>query len=244
MGDTTARRPRVVIVPARGGSQRIPGKNIRPFLGVPLLTRTVEILRGANLFDRIVVSTDDPKVAETAVAAGAEVPFTRDASLADDHTGTAPVVADAVVRLESEMAVTLDPVCVVYPAAVFVRGDDLRAALDCLVRTEASLVFSAVSFPGPIERAWRVDDAGRAHMIRPEYRLARSQDLPTTYHDAGQFYWGTRRYWLAAAAGADQHSEPTRLHVLPRWRAVDIDTPEDWEHAEVLYRLAAEKREP
>lgn len=243
MGDAIAPRPLVAIVPARGGSKRIPGKNIRPFLGVPLLTRTIEVLRGANLFDRIVVSTDDPTIAETALRAGADVPFTRDASLADDHTPTAPVVADAVVRLEAEMAVMLDPVCVVYPTAVFLQADDLRAALDCLISTEASLVFSAASFPAPIERAWRVDGAGRGQMIRPEYRLARSQDLPATYHDAGLFYWGTRGYWLAAAAGADQHGEPTRLYVLPRWRAVDIDTPEDWEQAELLYRLAAEGRE-
>ena len=232
--------PLVAIIPARGGSKRIPGKNIRPFLGVPLLTRTVQLLRSANLFDRIVVSTDDPDIAETARRAGADVPFTRDQSLADDHTPTAPVIADTVTRLESEMAATLDPVCVVYPAAVFVEASDLRSALDCLVATQASLVFSAASFPAPIERAWRVDDEGRANMIHPEFRLTRSQDLATTYHDAGLFYWGTRRYWLAAGAGDDQLGEQMRLHVLPPWRAVDIDTLEDWQQAELLYRLAAE----
>ena len=101
-------------------------------------------------------------------------------------------------------------------------------------------MFSAVSFSAPIERAWRIDDDGRANMIHPEFRLTRSQDLATSYHDAGLFYWGTRRYWLAAGAGDDQQGEQMRLHVLPPWRAVDIDTLEDWQQAELLYRLAAE----
>jgi pseudaminic acid cytidylyltransferase len=240
--NATAPGPLVAIIPARGGSKRIPGKNIRPFLGVPLLARTVQALRDANLFDRIVVSTDDEAIAEAAIRASAEVPFMRDPALSDDHTPTAPVVADAVRRLEAEMGVLLDPVCVVYPAAVFVRGSDLRSALQSLLASKVSLVFSAASFPAPIERAWQVDDDGDAKMIRPEFRLTRSQDLTTAYHDAGLFYWGTRDYWLAAG-DADQQSQRARLHVLPRWRAVDIDTVEDWEQAELLYSVAAASEE-
>ena len=227
----------VAIVPARGGSKRIPRKNVRPFLGVPLLVRTLRTLLGSELFDHVVVSTDDAEIAEVARAAGADVPFTRPAALSDDHTPTAPVVSHAVHELERRLGIELDLLCVVYPAAVFTTITDLRTALRALTTTGADVVFSAGTFSAPIQRAWTVED-GSASMIWPEHRLTRSQDLEPAYFDAGQFYWSRRRYWLDQADPSAIATSRATLHVMDRWRVQDIDTPEDWLHAERLFELS------
>lgn len=232
-------RPAAVI-PARGGSKRIPRKNIRPFLGVPMLTRTIRLLQETGLFSRIVVSTDDTQIASIAREAGADVPFVRDPHLADDHAATVPVIRDAVERLMT-MGETADVYVAVYPAAVFARGEDLRAALGMLTGelgdvsdVPVEYVVPVTTFPYPIQRAlrWRAD--GRAEMFDPACYAARSQDLEPAFHDAGQFYVGTRAAWLASRP---LFTERTRLLQLPRHRVQDIDTEEDWVRAEALYRI-------
>lgn len=225
--------PTVAIIPARGGSKRIPGKNVKPLLGVPLLQRTVRMLRHSQLFDHIIISTDDDRIMQVARDAGAEAPFRRPAPLADDFAPTAPVIAHAIEQIE-ETTGPVGNVCCVYPAAVFVTADDLRRGLARLEESDAEVVMSATTFDFPIQRALRRLADGSAEMIWPENRLARSQDLEEAYHDAGQFYWGRREHWITRPGAA---KGKVHLLLMPRWRVQDIDTPEDWERAELLVEI-------
>lgn len=224
--------PVVAIVPARGGSRRIPRKNVRPFRGVPLLARTLATAAASGLFDRIVVSTDDDEVARIAEDAGADVPFRRPDSLADDRTPTAPVVTHAILALEDESA-RIDRVCVIYPTAVFTTTEDLRATAEHLVPT-VDYVVPCVPFSTPIERGFLRRADGTCDLRWPEHRSTRTQDLPTTFHDAGQFYWGRRDAWVDAIP---VFAPTTHLHPLPAWRVQDIDTPDDWRRAELLHAM-------
>ncbi len=221
----------VAIVPARGGSKRIPRKNIRPFHGIPLIERTLLTLLESELFFDVVVSTDDQEIAEVARDAGASVPFMRPASLADDHTPTVPVILDALDRL-SESGLSIGEVAVVYPAAVFTTLHDLAISLEQLHRAIVDQVFSACEYEAPIQRAWRRTSDGLARMLNPEHANTRSQDLEPAYFDAGQFYW-----WAAGTAEKLRRSESiTRaMYLMPPWRVQDIDTPQDWEMAERLF---------
>ena len=223
----------VAVIPARGGSRRIPRKNIRPFLGVPLLARTIVTLRETALFSRIVVSTDDDEISGVALDAGAEVPFMREAALADDVTSTVPVIRDAVERL-ARAGATPAAICAVYPAAVFTTAEDLRTAAGLLRRPDTDFVVPVTSFPFPIQRAVRLDATGGMSLFQPEHYDTRSQDLEPAFHDAGQFYLGTREAWLRESP---LFSARTRALRLPRHRVQDIDTLEDWVRAEQLFQL-------
>jgi pseudaminic acid cytidylyltransferase len=227
-------RPSVAIIPARGGSKRIPRKNVKPFLGVPLIVRTLQMVHASGVFDRVVVSTDDDEVASHASNAGAEVPFARPPELSDDHTGTRPVIQHAINELEAASGTLLGLVCTVYTTAVFVTPEDLIEARQALMHSSAPFVFSVTTFPAPIQRALRRLPDGSCEMLQPEHLYTRSQDLEETYHDAGQFYWGTRDAWLSDVPTFGSQS---RLFVLPRWRVQDIDTPEDWQRAELIQRV-------
>lgn len=223
---------RVAIVPARGGSKRIPRKNVRPFLGVPLIARTLTTLVESGLFDQVVVSTDDDEIAEISEHAGAWVPFRRLADLADDFTTTVPVIVDAIKRIQELTQRSVGEVLVAYPAAVLMTAEDLNSSLSMHHETGFDVTMSATTYPAPILRAWRMLPAGSAEMIWPEHRLTRSQDLEHAYHDAGQFYW-----WAPGVAQclADGDSVRYGLYMMPRWRVQDIDTPEDWQMAERLF---------
>jgi pseudaminic acid cytidylyltransferase len=229
--------PSVAVIPARGGSKRIPRKNVRPLLGVPLLARTLKVVQERGVFDRVAVSTDDDEVAALARKAGAEVPFRRPAALSDDHTGTRPVIQHAIRQLEGDQGSPLGLVCCIYATAVFTTATDLVQARDLLVETAASFVFTVTTFPAPIQRALRRLPDGSCEMLHPEERLTRSQDLEEAYHDAGQFYWGTRDAWLGDEPIFGRSS---RLFVLPRWRVQDIDTEEDWRRAELMLRAVGD----
>lgn len=226
--------PTIAIIPARGGSKRIPRKNVKPFLGVPLIVRTLQTVQSSGAFERVVVSTDDDEVASIASDAGAEVPFRRPVELSDDLTGTRPVIQHAIRQLEAESEIPLGMVCSIYATAAFATPGDLGDAQQVLLDTQASFVFTATTFPAPIQRALRRLPDGSCEMIQPEHRHTRSQDLEEAYHDAGQFYWGTRDAWLSDDPLFGQSS---RLFVLPRWRVQDIDTPEDWVRAEAMIRM-------
>lgn len=227
---------RLAVVPARGGSKRIPRKNIRPFLGVPLLARCIGILQQSAVFDRIVVSTDDAEIADVARDAGAEVPFWRPRDLADDYAGTLPVVAHAIEQVVAA-GVVPELVCCAYPAAVLVVPMDYERATAMLDQPEIAYVFTATSFPYPIQRALRQLSHGGCAMFQPEHRETRSQDLEHAYHDAGQFYVGRPEAWRS---GLPMFTHQSRMLLLPRHRVQDIDTEEDWRRAELLYRLMAE----
>lgn len=221
----------VAIIPARGGSKRIPRKNIRDFCGKPMIAWSIETAKKSELFDRIIVSTDDDEIAEVAQRYGAEVPFRRPAELADDYTPTVPVIAHALMQIGiRDNAVE---VCCIYPTAPLLQADDLIRGYRRLNEEDLDYVFGITHFSYPIQRALRLRADGTVGMFAPENYGARSQDLVSAYHDAGQFYWGTREAWLSEkplflsqAAGV----------VLPRSRVQDIDNPEDWEFAEMLMR--------
>lgn len=221
----------MAIIPARGGSKRIPRKNVLPFAGVPMITRSIQVARESELFAQVIVSTDDEEIAEVARAAGADVPFVRPLELADDHTPTIPVIRHAL----SFAGGTPDFVCCLYATAPFVEAGDLRRGLEVLAGagSEVDFVFPVASFPAPISRALRLDGQGNAEMINPENDLARSQDLGEAYYDAGQFYWGAPE---AFQSNSGILSARCRAIVMPRHRVQDIDTPDDWERAEILYR--------
>ena len=221
---------RLAVIPARGGSKRIPRKNVRLFAGRPMIGHAIAVAEVSGVFDRIVVSTDDDEIAEVAEAFGAEVPFRRPAALADDHAGTVPVIAHALDTL-AQQGWQASQVCCLYPGVPMLKPDDLRQAQAQLDESDFRWVLSVVAFPSPAQRALLRDEQGRLHALQPEYVRTRTQDLPMTYHDAGQFCWGLAQAWQA---GETPHLGGGSV-VLPPWRAVDIDTPEDWLRAEALY---------
>lgn len=221
----------LAVIPARGGSKRIPRKNVKPFCGRPMIAWSISAARESGCFDRIVVSTDDDEVAEIAVAEGAEVPFRRPAELADDQTPTVPVIAHAVAWQSGQAAV--ERACCIYATAPFIRPSELRAAQSMIETQPCDYVLSVTSFPFPIQRAVRLDGDGRLAMFQPEHAGTRSQDLEEAYHDAGQFYWGRADAWIAGRPIMGPNSIGLRI---PRARVQDIDTPEDWERAEFLFR--------
>jgi len=220
------------VIPARGGSQRIPRKNIRPFAGVPILRRTIGIVLESGVADRVVVSTDDAEIADVARAAGAEVPFLRAPDLAGDHVPTIPVVADTITRLAEREHRAFDTTWVVYPTAALLEPRDLVQARDAFISSGTTAALSVVESPGPIERSWRRAANGRGRMSAPEYVNTRTQDLQPAFFDAGQFYVADTSFWLGGMTLAE--IGPLLLP-LPRERAIDIDTLDDWRFAESVF---------
>jgi pseudaminic acid cytidylyltransferase len=231
---------KLAVIPARGGSKRIPRKNIRSFCGKPIIAWSIEVARASGLFDRVIVSTDAPEIAEVAKAYGAEVPFVRPAELSDDHAGTSPVVVHAVEWARSQ-GLMPEFVCCVYPTAPFVRVSDLQRGLQTLISTGAEFAFSITSYAFPIQRAIKCTGDGRVEMFQPDQFNTRSQDLEEAFHDAGQFYWGRPDAWTSNRSIFSESSAPV---MLPRHRVQDIDTLEDWERAELMFRLLHQSQEP
>jgi N-acylneuraminate cytidylyltransferase len=218
----------VAIIPARGGSKRIPRKNLKPFDGVPMIVRSIRTALDSGLFERVVVSTDDAEIAEVARAHGADVPFLRPAELADDFAGTAPVIVDALQQLPD-----FDYACCVYATAPLLQTRYLRQGLALLEQhQDKSYAFSVCSFGFPVQRALTLDGQGALQALYPEFRNTRSQDLPEAFQDAGQFYWGRSEAWLR---GEVMYSPASLPVILPRHLVQDIDTLEDWKRAEYLY---------
>jgi len=225
----------VAIIPARGGSKRIPRKNIRPFAGKPIIGYSIAAARACGLFDRILVSTDDTEIATVARACGAETPFVRPADLADDHTGTNAVAAHALAWL-ADQGQAAAAACCIYATAPFITPDDLRRGHELLMKSGKSFVFSATTFAFPIQRAVRLLHDGGVAPFFPDRIDSRSQDLEPAYHDAAQFYWGLPQAFRDGLPMFAGHSAPI---VLPRHRVQDIDTVEDWAEAELLYAALA-----
>jgi pseudaminic acid cytidylyltransferase len=220
----------IAVIPARGGSKRIPKKNIKFFFGKPMIAWSIEAALDSSVFDRIVVSTDDPEIADVARYYGAEVPFVRPESLADDFTTTIDVIAHAVSWLV-EVGANPEYVCCIYATAPFLRSEDICSGLAKLREDNFTYVFSATEYAAPIYRAFQELGDGNVEMFFPEHFNTRSQDLPPAFHDAGQFYWGMTRSWLS---GAPFFQEKSRMIKIPRWRVQDIDTEEDWLRAEIM----------
>ena len=225
----------IAVIPARGGSKRIPRKNVREFCGKPMMAWSIEAATASRLFDHVIVSTDDAEVAGVARRWRAEVPFSRPTELSDDLTGTTEVVAHAT-RWALDTGWPLRAVCCIYATAPLIRVGDLQRGLDILESGPWHYAFAVTDFPAPIFRAFREHPAGGVEMFFPEHFSTRSQDLPVALHDAAQFYWGRPRAWLAQERIFDRHSAPVRI---PRWRVQDIDTEEDWQRASVVFKTVA-----
>jgi N-acylneuraminate cytidylyltransferase len=221
---------KIAVIPARGGSKRIPRKNIKLFCGKPMIAWSIEAAKASCLFDHIVVSTDDNEIAEVAKQWGAEVPFMRPAVLADDYAATAPVIAHAT-QWALDQGFDIAAVCCIYATAPFILVADLQDGWRALESGDWEYVFSATDFAAPIFRSFEKTVEGGVRMFFPDHALTRSQDLPTALHDAGQFYWGRTSAWLQEKRVFDQHTKPL---IIPRWRVQDIDTEEDWERAEMF----------
>jgi pseudaminic acid cytidylyltransferase len=227
---------RLAVIPGRGGSKRIPRKNIRLFAGKPMIGYAIEAARASGVIDRIVISTDDAEIAALATTMGAEVPFMRPAELADDHTPTVPVVAHAI-RTCRELGWEADAVCCIYPGVPFIEAADIAQGLRLLEQGAAPYVFPVAPFRSLVQRALQRDADGTTRPLYPEFAGTRTQDLTPAYHDAGQFYWGHAEAWLA---GLNIHLNGCTI-VLPEWRVVDIDTPDDWQRAELLHEALGRK---
>jgi N-acylneuraminate cytidylyltransferase len=223
---------RLAVIPARGGSKRIPRKNIKIFCDLPIIAWSIKAALQSQFFDRVIVSTDDPEIAHVAQVYGAEVPFVRPAELSDDHTGTIPVIAHAI-EWQNQQGEAVDQVCCIYATAPFVQADDLRRGLQVLERTGADYSFSVTSYAFPIQRAIRITQAQRVEMFQSEHFKTRSQDLEEAWHDAGQFYWGKANAWITNKPIFSHAAAPVPL---PRHRVQDIDTLEDWERAEWMFK--------
>jgi len=225
----------VAIIPARGGSKRIPRKNIKYFHGKPLIAYSIEVALASKLFEKVIVSTDDEEIASVARTYGAEVPFLRPAELSDDFTGTQDVIDHALAYLKNNNEL-YDHVCTLYATAPLLQKEYLVEGLEKLKSSTAVYAFSATSMPFPIQRTFKVDENGRCEMFTPEYYDSRSQDLEEAYQDAGQFYW--RR--LGRDSREIMFGKDSIPIILPRYLVQDIDTLEDWKRAEVMYRVLQE----
>jgi pseudaminic acid cytidylyltransferase len=221
---------KIAVIPARGGSKRIPGKNIKPFCGKPMICWSIDAAKRSGLFDRIIVSTDDEQIAAIAIGAGAEVPFLRPAALSDDYVGAAAVIAHATQWVISQ-GTEVDAVCCLLATAPFIDVSDLRTGWSELEKGSWAYVFTATDFAAPIFRSFQPSTEGGVEMFFPEHFNSRSQDLPTALHDAGQFYWGRTAAWIEEKRVFERHSKPL---IIPRWRVQDIDTAADWTRAELI----------
>lgn len=223
---------RLAVIPARGGSKRIPRKNIKPFCGKPMIAWSIAAALDSDCFDHVVVSTDDYEIGEVARQYGAEVPFVRPPELSDDHTGTVPVIRHAIEWFNEQGQMPVQ-VCCIYATAPFITAIDIKHGLDLLIDAGSDYAFSATRYPFPIQRAIRVSEQGRVAMFSPEHFNTRSQDLEEAYHDAGQFYWGRATAWLDCEVIFGLNAT---VVLLPQYRVKDIDTAEDWIMAEYLSR--------
>ena len=223
----------IAIIPARGGSKRIPRKNIKLFHGKPIIAYSIEAAKKSGCFDKIIVSTDDQEIADIAIKYGAEAPFLRPHEIAGDYSTTIEVIQHALTWCGSEQW-KIDNVCCIYATAPFLLPEDIQQGLEKLSQPNIEYAFSASEFSFPIQRAIALNKENSVSMFYPEHTNTRSQDLQQSYHDAGQFYWGKSTAFSSGKAIFAAHSKAI---ILPRKRVQDIDTLEDWEFAEHLFSL-------
>ncbi len=222
---------KLAIITARGGSKRIPRKNLKSFCGKPILCYSIEAAREAGVFDEIMVSTEDEEIARIAIAAGALVPFFRSAENAGDYASTDDVILEVLKAYEARGR-HFEAFCCLYPTAPFLSGERLRSAMELL--EEADSVMPVVPFSYPPQRGLLIDEMGYVRRQFPEYAAARSQDLPRIYHDCGQFYACRTKAFLEAGTTDVERLLPL---VLTEMEVQDIDTPQDWALAEMKYRM-------
>ena len=221
----------VAVIPARGGSKRIPRKNVKLFHGKPLIAYSIAVALKSNLFERVIVSTDDDEIAQIATKYGADVPFIRPKELSDDFTGTEEVVEHALGFLK-QRGESYDYVCTIYATAPLLKEKYIIEGYEKLKNTDAANAFSATSMPFPIQRTFKIVN-GRCEMFFPGHYHTRSQDLEEAYQDAGQFYWKK----LGVKSNDIMFGKDSIPIILPRYLVQDIDTLEDWKRAEIMYEV-------
>lgn len=227
----------LAVITARGGSKRIPRKNIKPFLGQPIITYSIRAALESGVFEEVMVSTDDGEIAEIAKAAGASVPFLRSADTANDFATTADVITE-VLEAYKKIGKEFDAVCCIYPTAPFVTAAKLQVAMETLAEKEADSVMPVVRFSFPPQRSV-VMKGGFLQFKWPEHALTRSQDLEPFYHDAGQFYCLRVKSFMEQKRLVMEKTVPLEM---PELEVQDIDTEEDWQIAEVKYKVMQEKK--
>jgi pseudaminic acid cytidylyltransferase len=224
------------VIPARGGSKRIPRKNIKEFNGKPIIAYSIEAALKSNCFSQVIVSTDDDEISEVAKKYGALVPFVRPDELSNDYAGTIPVIKHAIEWMEDNNNY-IENVCCLYATAPFIQSKIISKAYQQLQDSNSDYCFSVTSFSFPIQRAIKIVQGDKVDMFYPEHFNTRSQDLEEAYHDAGQFYWGKAQ---AFKDESPLFSEVATPYVLPRYLVQDIDTMEDWIRAETMYKVLQE----
>ena len=228
----------LAVIPARGGSKRIPRKNIRTFCGKPMIAWSIAAAKLSGLFEQIIVSTDDAEIAEVARHYGAKVPFVRPKEISDDYTGTTPVIGHAT-QWALDQGFDVTAVCCIYATAPFIQIDDLKHGLEALHTGDWNYSFTVTDYASPIFRSFKQTAEGGLEMFFPEYFETRSQDLPAALHDAAQFYWGRPMAWIDGKKIFGRHSKPI---VIPRWRVQDIDNWDDWQRAELIFNQLEGKK--
>jgi len=223
----------IAIITARGGSKRIPKKNIRPFLGKPIIAYSIETALNSGIFDEVMVSTDSQEIADVAVRYGAKVPFLRSAKNSDDYS-TTPDVIEEVLSEYKKRKIEYKYVCCIYPTAPFVTVERLKESVSIFENFGAASVVPVTRFNSPIQRSFKLDNNGRLKMNWPENVRVRSQDLPPSYHDCGQFYFLNVKIFLLQPGLFPENTFPL---VIPEAEVQDIDSEEDWQIAELKYKL-------
>ena len=226
---------KIAVIPARGGSKRIPRKNIRSFLGKPIISYSIEAAKKSGLFDVIIVSTDDNEIAKIAISYGAKVPFIRPKYLSGDRASTHAVMKHAVKWAHKNYNINKDCFfCCIYPTAPFLLEIDLLEGYELINSGYWKMTFSATSYSYPVSRSFYMVDNGGIKMFFPKEYKSRSQDLAVSYHDAGMFYWASSEVWNSSDISFSSRSTIVKL---PEWRVKDIDTLDDWKYAEQKYIL-------
>lgn len=230
---------RIAIIPARGGSKRIPRKNIKNFLNKPIISYSIEAALQSGLFDEVMVSTDDEEIAEIAKSFGASVPFLRSEKNSNDFATTFDVINEVISRYK-ELGSTFEEACCIYPTAPFTTAERLKQFHDFLEQSKFDCVFPVLKYGYPIQRGLRLNNDGQMRMIYPEHLVTRSQDLDASYHDAGQFYWFTVDRLMKFG---QLWTDNTGSLEIREMEAHDIDSIEDWEIAEFKYQLREQKNQ-
>lgn len=227
----------IAIITARGGSKRIPRKNIKEFCGKPILQYSIEAALKSGIFDEVMVSTDDMEIAETAKAAGAKVPFMRSEKTSNDYATTADVLMEVLEKYK-EMGTEFKCICCIYPTAPFVTAEKLQKAFSLFKENNASQLTPIVAYSFPPQRCVAIRE-GTLQMLHPEHRSTRSQDLETYYHDCGQFYFYDTKELIENNGNIIENVVPM---VLSELEVQDIDNESDWELAEIKYKMMRKKR--
>ena len=222
----------IAIIPARGGSKRIPRKNIKKFNGKPMIAWAIQVAKKSKLFDYIIVSTDDNEIKKLAEQYGAIVPFIRPSNISDDETPTVPVISHAVKEID-RLYQRVEFACCIYPCSPFILVSDLVKSFNLLKSSSESFVYPVTEYPHSIFRAMRQSKKGKMEFLYPEHELSRTQDLEKTFHDSGQFYWGKAEAWRKLKK---MHTDGVGMKI-PSYRVVDIDTEDDWKRAELFFQL-------